>query len=152
MDYKSGAKALEKGKYEKAVEKFEKAIEEEESVADCYRGIGIAKFQLTDYEGALSAFEEAVSEGAKETATLYDMMGAAAMELEQYEAAAGYYEKAVTYDDATDEMMQEMLYNIVVCYEQVQDVEAAKAAIAAYTERYPDDEEAAREAVFLETR
>lgn len=49
-------------------------------------------------------------------------------------------------------MIQEMEYNEIICYEQTADWENAKQKITEYTEKYPDDENAKKEAEFLETR
>ena len=45
-----------------------------------------------------------------------------------------------------------MRFNIIAAYEKLEDWENAKAKLAEYTEEYPDDEQAAKEAEFLETR
>ena len=49
-------------------------------------------------------------------------------------------------------MMQEMRFNEIVAYEQAGDIESARSKLADYTADYPDDEKAAKEAEFLETR
>ena len=55
-------------------------------------------------------------------------------------------------EDVSDEMMQEMRFNEIAAYEQSGDMESAKSKLKDYTADYPDDEKAAKEAEFLETR
>ena len=76
-----GVELLEEGKYEEAVGKFEEAIEKGKNEADAYRGIGIARWELEDYEGALSAFQSALEQDAEPTATLYNFLGNCEMKL-----------------------------------------------------------------------
>ena len=47
-----GVEYLKNGQYEEAIEQFEKAVEEEVNVGDAYRGIGIARWEQENYEGA----------------------------------------------------------------------------------------------------
>ena len=56
-------------------------------------------------------------------------------------------------EDAADAgLIREMEYNEIICLERQADWEAAKEKITAYTEKYPDDENARKEAEFLQTR
>ena len=50
------------------------------------------------------------------------------------------------------EMIQEMRYNEVVCYEKLADWENAKQKASEYLIEYPEDTAMEREAEFLETR
>ena len=56
------------------------------------------------------------------------------------------------YTSSFSEVLQEMLFNQIVCYENLGDWENAKTKIAEYIQVYPDDADAQREAKFLETR
>ena len=80
---------------------------------------------LDDVQGALDAFKEgiALAEGT-----------------------------ASSDDPDYTEVLQEMKFNEVVCYEKLLDWESAKAKIQEYVSQYPDDEEAQKEAAFLSTR
>ena len=49
-------------------------------------------------------------------------------------------------------LKQEMEYNAIVACEGMEDWEQAKERLAKYTDKYPKDEEAKKEAEFLETR
>lgn len=150
--YKAGIKSLEKGEYGKAAESFKEAIEDEKSIADSYRGLGIALWEEKDYEGALAAFEKAISEGTEVTATLYSLMGNCLMKLEKYESAVQYYELALSMEDISEELKQETHYNLIAAYEYAGNVDKSKETVKEYIANYPDDEDALREADFLETR
>ncbi len=150
--YNAGIDALENGEYSKGAEEFREAIEKEKNVSDSYRGLGIALFELEDYDSASEALKEALGQGAKETATIYSLLGNCAMELEQYEDAITYYELAIGMEDVSDELLRELEYNTIAAYEYAGDIETAKEKIAVYIEKYPDDESAQKEADFLETR
>lgn len=79
-------------------------------------------------------------------------MGACMLKLEDPESAVSYYEKGIAVGDGAGEVIKEMRFNIIAAYEKLEDWENAKAKLAEYTEEYPDDEQAAKEAEFLETR
>ena len=137
--YKKGVESLENKDYAAAQENFQKAVEDKKNVADSYRGLGIA-------------FENAVSAGTKETGTICNMMAVCKMQTENYEDAISYYEKALDHSDCSDDMKQEIQFNVIVCYEKLEDWDNAKAKLEDYVTAYPDDEKAAKEAEFLKTR
>ena len=150
--YKSGVNALEDGDYSKAAEEFMTAIEKEKNLADSYRGLGISLWEQGTYEDALKAFESAISEGTKESATIYSLMGNCSMQVSKYDKAAEYYEMALTMKDISEELVQEVEYNLIAAYEYAGELEQAKEQVSKYVEKYPDEEAALREAGFLETR
>jgi len=152
QEYKEAVEHLEKEEYEEAIEQFEASVEKEKNVADSYRGIGIAKYQTGDFEGAVSAFENALENGSEATGTIYNFLGACKMELGDYAGAIADYEQALSYEDTTGEMAQEMKFNIIAAYEKLDDWESAKARLSEYVQEYPEDAQAAKEAEFLETR
>ena len=45
-----------------------------------------------------------------------------------------------------------MRFNCIFAYEKLGDMETAKSLLSEYVKDYPEDEEAAKEAEFLETR
>lgn len=150
--YKKGVENLENKNYAAAQENFQKAIEDKKNIEDSYRGLGIAYYEQENYEKALEAFENAIKAGTEETGTLYNMMAVCKMQTESYENAISYYKKALTYSDCSDDMKQEINFNIIVCYEKLEDWDNAKAKLEEYVTAYPDDEKAAKEADFLKTR
>jgi len=150
--YKTGIKSLEDGEYSKAVESFTEAIDEEKNLADSYRGLGIALWELQDPQGALDAMESALEHGTKENATIYSIMGNCAMQIKGFEQAAEYYEAALSMEDISEELKKETMYNLIAAYEYAGDIEKAREALEEYIADYPDDESVLREAEFLETR
>ena len=64
--YDSGMEQLESGSYAEAARQFQQAIEEEENLADSYRGLGLALWEQEDYEGARDAFLSALEQGSQE--------------------------------------------------------------------------------------
>lgn len=150
--YKKGVESLENKDYAAAQENFRKAVEDKKNVADSYRGLGIAYYEQEKYKDPLAAFEKAVSAGTKETGTICNMMAVCKMQTENYEDAISYYEKALDHSDCSDDMKQEIQFNVIVCYEKLEDWDNAKAKLEDYVTAYPDDEKAAKEAEFLKTR
>lgn len=160
---KDGAEALEAGSYEEAAEAFQQAVSEEgassEDVGAAYRGLGMANYELGKYAEALEAFENAVDNGADQTVQLYNLMGVCAMQTEDYAKGLEYIQAGLaladssSVEESTEEgLIQEMEYNEIICLERQAEWESAKEKIAAYTEKYPDDEAAQKEAEFLQTR
>ncbi|MGN1267563.1 MAG: tetratricopeptide repeat protein [Dorea sp.] len=150
--YDQGVEQLENGQYEEAEASFGVAIEQEKNVADSYRGLGIACWELGDYEGAKEALLQAVENGSEKTITLYALLGNCELELQNAESALEYYEKVLEAEEIEAGLLQDVEYNMIVAYEQLMDMDTAKEKLAEYMEKYPDDEDAAKEAEFLETR
>lgn len=147
-----GLTFLQEGNYSEAILKFEEAVEEEKNLDDAYRGIGIAKWELEDYEGAKSAFKIALNYDAELYASTFNLLGACEMKLENYKMALNYYRLAMGREDCTEEMLREMRFNEIVALEKIGDMENAKTKLAEYISLYPDDQQAAKEAEFFETR
>lgn len=70
-----GVSQLEEKQYEEASKSFQKEIDEEKNLDEAYRGMGIAYFEMEEFEKAIDAFGEALDNGAEETATLYNFIG-----------------------------------------------------------------------------
>ena len=149
---KEGVLLLEDAKYEDAIAIFEQDIEKERNLDEAYRGIGIAYFELGEYEKSADSFEAALEYGAEETATLCGLLGACYMNMEEYEKALDVYTNALAKKDLTKELKQEMEFNLIAIYEYTGNWEAAKEQIEQYVEDYPEDTRVDKEADFLETR
>lgn len=147
-----GVKNLKNGEYQEAITRFEEQIEKGKELGEAYRGIGIAQFELGDYEASKEAFEQAIQNGTKESASLYHLLGTCCLELELYEEALNYYEKGTAMKDASGEVLREMQFNTIGLYEKLGDWEGAKAKVQEYISQYPEDEAALKEAEFLKTR
>lgn len=147
-----GIEYLENGQYKEAIEQFEKSIERDVNVGDAYRGIGIAKWEQADYEGALDAFEDALDYGAQKTGTLYNFLGCCELRLDDPVMALNYFRIGVDMKDNSKKLVQEMRYNMISAYEQSKDWESAKTSLREYIADYPEDADAQKELEFLETR
>lgn len=149
---KDGVAALEAGNYKKAKAFFEQEIERKKNLDEAYRGLGISCFELEEYEEALEAFETALENETEETATIFSIMGACYVETKEYDKALDVYTKALSMKDITDDIKQEVQYNLIAVYENMADWDAAKKQMKDYKKAYPDDERIEKEADFLETR
>lgn len=149
---KSGVTSLEEGKYQEAIAAFQKDVKKERNWDEAYRGLGIAYFELEDYEKASEMLVLAIENEAEETASIYGILGACYMQLEEYELALDVYEKALTQEDLTKELEQEIQFNLIAVYENTANWEAAKKQMEKYEKLYPEDERVQKEADFLETR
>jgi len=147
-----GVEYLKNGQYEEAIEQFEKAVEEEVNVGDAYRGIGIARWEQENYEGARESFLKAVEAGAESTGTLYNFIGCCEMKLNNPASAQNYFRLGIAQEGSSAELIQEMKYNMIVAYEQLKNWESAKVELRNYVASYPEDETAKKELQFLETR
>lgn len=149
---KDGVESLEAGNYEKAKTFFEQEIKREKNLDEAYRGLGIACFELEEYGDAIEAFQLALKNETDESAILYSMMGACYIEVGEYEKALDVYTKALSVEGITDEIKQEVQYNLIAVYENMADWDAAKKQMEQYMKSYPDDKRIEKEADFLETR
>ena len=149
---KKGVEYLGQGEYALAEEAFQKAIDKEQDVEEAYRGLGIAYWEEQEYEQCAEALKSALGYGATQTSTICAMIANCEMELENYEEAAKFYVLGIECNDAGDDLMQEMEFNLIAAYEKQGELELAKDKLAEYVVKYPEDEKAAKEALFLETR
>ncbi len=147
-----GLELLEAGDYENAADEFKKAAEDDGHAGEAYRGIGIAKWELGEYEAARNAFVSALDHGAEKTGTIYNFLGNCEMQNGNAKSALNYYSLGIACEDCSEEMLREMKFNEIAAYEQCGEWENAKSKLAAYTAEYPDDAKALKEAEFLETQ
>ena len=92
---------------------------------------------------------------------LYNLTAVCAMKTEDYAKALECFQAGIalaeskTGDDKTKAdtaLLQEMEYNVIVCYEQQADWENAKSAMKQYQEDFTEDDSVSKEAEFLQTR
>ena len=169
---KAGIKAMEEEDYKEAVTQFTQAAStaeakgKKEDAAEAYRGLGMAYYELKEYDKVLESMQKALDDGVQRTAELYNIMGVSAMKQEDYESALKYFDEGISYAQSKDavnaskskkevdysELIQEMRYNQIVCYEKQENWEEAKNAANEYIADYPNDENIEKEVEFLETR
>ena len=148
----NGLEMLEAGKYEEAIVCFEKDIEEKKNLKEAYRGIGIAQFELQDYQESLESFEKALENETEENATIYNFLGTGYLKLKNYEEALENYKKALEQEDCTVELKQEILWNEIAIYQEIGDWDTVKEKVADYIEAYPEDTSIEKTVEFLESR
>ena len=149
---KDGVDWLKEGNYEKAVDAFEKDIKKGRNLDEVYRGLGIAYFEMEDYEGAVEAFELALQHETEETAVFCSFLAASYLEIGEYDKALDAYERGLACDDLTEELEQEIQFNLIAVYEKMANWDAAKKQMDEYVKTYPEDDRVKKEADFLETR
>lgn len=142
---------LKQGQYEEAIGKFQEAIDAGINPADAYRGMGMAKWEMQDVEGARDAFENALKNNAVQTATIYNFLGVCEQQLGNYRKALNYFRIGME-EECSEELMQEMRYNEIVCFEALEEWASAETKLQQYIADYPDDKRAVKEAEFFETR
>lgn len=149
---KDGVALLEEKNYKEAVTCFQTEIKAEKNLDEAYRGLGIAYFELGEFEEAAEAFENALTNEADETATIYSLLGASYLQAESYEEALEAYTKALQQKDCSDELKQEILYNEIAVYEGMGNWDTVKEKVDAYVAAYPEDARLEKTLEFLETR
>lgn len=60
--YSEGIKNLESGSYAQAVEAFQKGLETDQRLAENYRGLGIAYYEMGEYESAITMLKQSLEE------------------------------------------------------------------------------------------
>jgi Flp pilus assembly protein TadD, contains TPR repeats len=143
---------LESGEYETAISKLEIMIEREDNVGEAYRGLGIAYWELEEYQKARGAFEYALASGEEETGIICNFIAVCDLRLGHIESARQWFERGLAKENNAPELIREMEFNQIAVYQKQGDFETAKEKLAIYVEKYPDDIEARKEADFLETR
>ena len=159
---KDGTGYLEDGNYKEAVTAFQKAVDEGKKTAEAYRGLGMAYYEQEDYASAKDAFEKALAAGGEKNQVIYNLLGICGMKLNDYNYALEQFNQGISLSqnsgtsmedaESFSEVLQEMRFNQIVCYEKLGDWENAKTKIAEYIQVYPDAADAQRAAKFLETR
>ena len=102
-----------------------------------------------DYDYAEGIYRAYIKNN-RENARVYNQLGLSELKSGRYDAAISDFESGLSLDDAT--MRQDLTWNIVVAYEKKGEFGTALERIKTYLERYPTDEKALREYIFLSTR
>ncbi len=105
--------------------------------------------QLGDMNYAGVLYSEYLEEDP-ENALIYNQLGLCKLQADDPAAAITAFETALALNDAS--MTQTLKRNQIAAYEAAGSFEKAKSLMNEYIAAYPDDEEARREAVFLQTR
>lgn len=158
---KEGTAYLEKQQYEEAQKAFEEGVSENRDIAQAYQGLGMVYFEQKNYEKAGESFQKVLDNKGEMDPMFYNLMGISFMHTEDAKGALDAFKKGIalaenkeksTSGQSYTDMVQEMKFNEIVCYEKLLDWESAKAKIQEYIKQYPDHKEAQKEAEFLSTR
>lgn len=147
-----GTKELKSGNYQEAIEEFSKGLSEIDYIAESYKGIGIAYYELAQYKDAIDNLESAIQKGQTTQGTTYYLLAISYMEIGDYSNALDNIIIALTKSGNGPELIQELRYNEVLCMELTSDWEGAKAKATSYIQSYPDDESMKLEYKFLASR
>lgn len=104
---------------------------------------------ISDYSYAASLYNTYLSDRGN-NAAVYNQLGVCRQKMEDYPAALQAFSSGLNLEDP--EWEQELLFNEAVTYEYMLDFETARAKMEIYLAKYPKDEAAQREYLFLSTR
>ena len=140
------------GDYARAKDKLTQAVaiekkEGEDDKAELY--LAQTYDQLGDQNEAAKYYELYAKDHADDAVVLEEL-GNMAMEQENYGQALTYYQNGLATKSPVNE--QKLRRGEIAAMEQLYDFEQAKEKMSQYVLDYPDDEEAAREYLFLKTR
>ena len=96
-----GTSLYREGKYEEAIEQFNKAIELDSEISGPYRGLGGAYLELKDYEKAIENFEKSLSINPNSPNT-YNGLGEVHYQIGDYDKAIEYFKEAINIDSNYD--------------------------------------------------
>ncbi len=140
------------GDYENAKEQLLQAVaieqkEGEDDKAELY--LAQTAEQLGDEQTA-AQYYKAYAENHADDSIVLEELGNMAMEKEDYADACAYYQKGLQTSNPSNEQL--LRRGEIAALEQLYEFEQAKEKMAQYVLDYPEDEQAAREYLFLKTR
>lgn len=116
-----------------------------------YELLGDIYYTNQDYSNAIDSYVTYLGvSGEHASAGLYNQLANCSIKLDNYEQALEYIHQGLSLGDNTEQ--RELKYNEVLVYENLGDFNKAYELAQSYVSEYPEDENMARELVFLETR
>jgi tetratricopeptide (TPR) repeat protein len=103
-----------------------------------------------DYEKAAYYYEIFIESKEVKDSNVFNQIAVSKMKLGDYETALEYLEKGLAYQKSGT--LRILKKNEIVAYENLGRYEEAKEKLVEYLESFPEDEDAEREAKFIETR
>ena len=103
-----------------------------------------------DTSNARSMYQQYVSADGSDPAKGYNGLSLCDMDDGSYDSAVENISKGL--EDASTEEMQDLLFNEIVVYEKKLDFSTALSKMQEYIKMFPDDENAAKELTFLQSR
>lgn len=107
-------------------------------------------WEMGNTEYAITLYQDYLSGEAPEHPEAYARVASWQIGQEDYDAALSTLEAGIARGESA--VLQELLANEIAVYEKKSDFETAKLKMESYLERWPEDEEAQREYLFLKTR
>ena len=104
---------------------------------------------MSDYSYAATLYAQYLEKKGN-NAAVYNQLGVCRWKLEDYEGALSAFSFGLKLDDP--EWQKELLYNEAVTYEYLLDFDTAREKMDEYLAKYPKDDAAQHEALFLATR
>ena len=138
---------LERGDYKQAIETLQTAVDKKAGEAKVY--LAEAYEVSGDGDKASSLLADYVKE-EKPSAEAMALLGNMEVKSGNYDKALTYYQKGI--EKADEDSMQDLLKGEIVALEYTGDFATAKEKMAEYLAKYPTDQAALREQIFLQTR
>lgn len=133
--------------YEKAEDELTQAMDQGKPEAMLL--LGRVYLVKKDVDGARQMYQQALEKEEKKDQA-YNGLPLCDIAEENYDGALEQIQKGLQSEGGT--ARQQLLYNEIIVYERRLDFETAREKMESYLAVYPDDEEAQREAQFLESR
>ena len=112
--------------------------------------LGMVYRAQDDTSNARSMYQQYVEADGSNPAKGYNGLALCDMDEGSYDSALDNISKGL--EDASTEEMQDLLYNEIVVYEKKLDFATALSKMQDYIKMFPDDENAAKELTFLQSR
>lgn len=144
----SGMFAYYLEKYDEARNYFEEARKDGETpelilyLGRSYEALGDTNYATNLYSSYLEEHHD--------SAAIYNELGLMSLKQEEYQKALNAFENGIMLEDPAYD--QSLKFNEIVAYEYLLDFKKAGVLMKEYLEKYPNDEEAQREYIFLSTR
>ena len=135
------------GYYENARRELDSAINQGDEKALLY--LAQVYMAQDDVKQAQPLYESYIEKNSADVLAL-NRLGEIQMEAGEYEQALTFFQNALKAD--AEGHQQQLRRNEIIAYEKMLDFATAKEKMEAYQQDYPEDEEAQREYVFLQTR
>lgn len=134
--------------YENAKTELTKAVDQNNTEAMIL--LGMVYLAQKDTSNARTLYQQYVQTSADAPAKGYNGLALCDIADGSYDSALSNIQSGLA--DASTEELKDLMYNEVVVYEKKLDFSTAYTKIQEYTELFPDDEDAAREQIFLASR
>ena len=138
---------LLKSDYESARKELDKAISKEDVKALLYMA---QVYEAQGNKDQAKALYESYTAQSDSDSGAFNTMGEIQLEEGNYQQALEFFQQALAAEQVVNE--QQLRRNEIIAYEQLHDFASAKEKMESYMKDYPEDEEAQREFVFLQTR